>query len=61
MPFIFNKETKDWDLADLTPEEINALLKAGKEAIIAGKAVPLTKDSMKTYLEKLPKEKMWNS
>jgi hypothetical protein len=61
MPIVFNQEKKEWEIADLTPEEVNSILQIGKEAIVNGLGRDMIQSKYKAMLVNLDEEKFFNA
>ena len=61
MPIVFNTETKAWELNDPSQDEISALLRLGKQAIIVGIGEVLYDKQTKNYLTKMPADQFFNA
>ena len=61
MPITFNQEKKEWEITDLTPEEVSSILQIGKEAIVNGLGRDLMQSKYKEMLINLKEEKFFNA
>jgi len=61
MPIVWNKETKNWEITDITPEEAESILQIGKDAIVRGLGQDYYRDRSKEMLTKLKQEQFFNA
>jgi hypothetical protein len=55
MPICYRKETNEWELQDITPEEVTEILEIGKRCIVEGLAYRFAKfATYKSFLEHAP-------